>query len=394
MTHPSIQNQGFAVFPINGDQLLKSGGNRHFNPGLAVTPHGRMLMAYRYHPNNPAAPLITRLAICELNTTNGATVVGHSQVLELPLPSGLESQEDPRLFWHKGHLWLVYTEAYGYHGTWTCAMRLVRLEQHGGKWVVAHVVPLSYGDNVGGREKNWQFFSYQDRLMFVYSIKPHVVVEIDDTTGLALGSWITNGIQGWAFGTLSGGTPPVLMHGEYVSVFHSAEPHRLRTRRYNASVYMFEAEPPFAILRCSKPFVFASEADPFSPDVRGVTDPCVVFPGGAVPAGGNALMLSLGVNDCSSSLLRLNLGKIQCYHPVFPVVSRYFWTDLAAMPLVIDREVRATWEITRQGVSGPEGVLATADPNVINQLRDREDVKEISHVEYQDYRETKAVPNV
>jgi hypothetical protein len=365
-----------------GDYGIAASGDRFYNPGLLRLPDGRWLLAYRYHSTLPSAA--SRIAIAVLG---GSATTPGQQVL-LPLPSGEEHQEDPRLFWHNGAVWLCYVEAYGYRGHWTCGLRLVRLyEDSTLGWRVDHEVPLGYGNNLKGREKNWQFFSHEGCLHFVYSLSPHVVVEINDITGEVIKEHRTEGISGWGFGTLSGGTPPILVKtgddSHYLSVFHSAEPHPTRTRRYNASVYRFEATAPFAIRECSTPFLWGSEADGFTVDPRGFAhDPCVVFPGGAILEEG-WLTLSVGVNDHACSIVELPLELLRFHPPKFPVVTRYFRSELAAIPVVIDREVRATWQPTEEVDGNLAGVLATSDPNIIKQLLPRVDVTELSLAGYE-----------
>lgn len=388
MSDPSMLFRGFKPeHPLPQPQfvsdvsLLPSRGRRCFNPGLTQLPSSRMVMAYRHH--SIADHEASRIALCELEA--GQPVPGTSQCLQLPLPTGEEHHEDPRLFWHRDQLHLAYTEAYGYHGHWTCAMRLVRLKiNESGKWEVGKVIPLTYGRNCVDREKNWQFFSQDGRLMFVYSLSPHVVVEINDE-GQVLNEWSTPGISGWAHGTLSGGTPPVVVGDSYLSVLHSAQPHPRRTRRYNASAYRFERNPPFAIREVSMPFVVADETDGFSPEPKGTTDPCVVFPGGAISLPDGRLLLSIGVNDWRSALFVFDPCSVVYYSPDFPVVNRYFHAQLAALPVIIDREVRGTWSPVELVGDTWAGVMTTSDPNVINQLEEREDVREIDHQQYRTY---------
>lgn len=385
-SHPSILAQGHPVTLLPNSCLIPSRGQRQFNPGLTLAPNGTMWMAYRIQ--SILADGAGRIVLCRLE--HGRFPVPNShQVLDLPLPTGGEHHEDPRLFWHKGHLHLAYTEAYGYHGAWTCAMRLVRLnwDKPRTRWNVDAVIPLRYGNNDKGREKNWQFFSHEDQLMCVYSLKPHVVLAFQDN-GQVVKEYVTSGIQGWGHGTLSGGTPPIRKRGGlvYVSVFHSAEPHRFRTRRYNASLYEFRAKPPFGIVGVTpRPFIYGSEADGFSPEPKGATDPCVVFPGGAVQSLSGRLLLSVGINDWRCALLELDPAQLMYHNAVFPQVTRYFWTRYAAAPVVIDREVRATWQHVELVGETWAGVLQTSDPNIINQLKTIEDVREITEAEFRKY---------
>lgn len=337
---------------------------------------GRLLLAYRYQPGDGAS----RIALCELKDLVPQT----SQMLELPEEGGLH-HEDPRLFWHAGSPWLAYTEAKGYPGPWTCCMRLARLQQgQDGVWRAVQFTPLTFRYNGQiGQEKNWQFFSHEGGLFFVYRISPHEVVQIDPDSGKVLKHYETPGVRGWSHGTLSGGTPPLLIGDSYVSVFHSFEPHVTRGRRYSASVYRFEPEPPFAIRELTTPILWGSEADGFCPDPRALhNNPCVVFPAGAIQWQSRTLLVSSGINDHACALSLIDLDRLEFHAPVFPTPWRYFKTDRAAIPVVIAREVRATWVRTGFVAGEWQGAMQCDDPNLIKHLLSRADVQEITRAEY------------
>lgn len=379
---PSIHSQGYKTRAIAKDRLLPSGGNRHFNASILRTERGSLIMAYRYHGPDRGRSLI---AICDLDTSYNPT---SNNVVPLIGPTNMEHFEDPRLIEHKGDVWMSYIEASGYGGAWKCSMRLVKLKREQNDWVVDRKFTLPYGLNDLAQEKNWSFFSHREKLYFVYSLKPHVVVEIDDTTGLTGREWVTPGIVNWQHGTLSGGTPPINYSGTLLAMFHSALPHPQRVRRYNASLYMFSPEPPFEIRQVTKPVLYGSDEDGFMPDPRdhGIKwEPCVVFPCGRFMDSMSNLIVSCGINDHGIVIVDLPVDKMNWHNPVFISGKHYFFTSNATRPIEMPSGPRIEWEPTRQVAGSWEGVMATDDPKVIAMMAERDgadESREISDVDY------------
>lgn len=67
---------------------------------------------------------------------------------------------------------------------------------------------------------------------------------------------------------------------------------------------------------------------------------------------------------------------------MFPTPWRYFKTDRAAIPVIIAREVRATWVRTGFVAGEWQGAMQCDDPNLIKHLLSRADVQEITRAEY------------
>jgi hypothetical protein len=117
-------------------------------------------------------------------------------------------------------------------------------------------------------EKNWMLFEHNGELWAIYSIAPHVVLQVtlgDDGPVLCHPAYQHEwDAQAYTrrYGELRGGAPPVRVGDQYVAFFHSsfiAHPWRHRflrllrqaptnTIHYVGGVYGFAAEPPFAPL--------------------------------------------------------------------------------------------------------------------------------------------------
>ena len=110
-------------------------------------------------------------------------------------------------------------------------------------------------------EKNWSPFVHGGRLFMSYGLSPeHVVLSCELETGIcdrthatpSLGVWSRLNDQILEAPRLS--TPPLLVRGRYISIGH----YRTGNTVYEQFWYEMQTEPPFAILRSSRPFRFFS----------------------------------------------------------------------------------------------------------------------------------------
>ena len=154
-----------------------------------------------------------------------------------------------------------------------------------------------------GIEKNWTFFVYNDRLMCIYKLSPHTVLEFD-WNGNLLTEYIThNSFQSnWKYGIPRGGTNPIYKDGYYISFFHSHIYWGKGKRRYFMGHYKFNSVPPFDIIETSNKFILmGSEKDErMYPE----ENPLVVFPCGAI-LDDDKCLVSLGVNDEKTAIITI-----------------------------------------------------------------------------------------
>ena len=176
-------------------------------------------------------------------------------------------------------------------------------------------------------EKNWLPFMAEGSQLILYTVSPHVVLEVvgaDEQTIWTRSAFTTD----WGFdfpgSPCSCGTVPIqISDDEFLTFFHSVEyPHlyaassSLRkerelshTRLYRMGAYTFSVRPPFRILRATRdpieyPGIYSV------PNRRVTRDDRVVFPSGAVLVGSDVI-ISVGENDSCTKILRFSLGEIQ-----------------------------------------------------------------------------------
>jgi hypothetical protein len=173
-------------------------------------------------------------------------------------------------------------------------------------WSVEREIVIGFGENSIGLEKNWQFFSHEGALRFVYSVVPHVVVTLNADYKVASIASTQPAIAD----PLRGGTPPVRFGERYISFPHFHRECPGHSRRYGFSAYAFQADPPFAVVGVTEALIMASEADPILPNPAvPYWTPLVVFPCGAL-LHDEEWTVSAGVNDSYDALFHFQHARL------------------------------------------------------------------------------------
>ena len=153
-------------------------------------------------------------------------------------------------------------------------------------------------------QKNWTWFIHNSKLMCVYRMCPHTVVEFDED-GNAVSEYKTffDVNEFWNYGECRMGTNPVLKDGYYHNFFHSSIPWKFRKRQYFMGYYKFESVAPFRIVNVSTtPLLWGNESDErIAPHLN----PIVVFPCGAIIKN-NKFVVSFGFNDEKTGILEIS----------------------------------------------------------------------------------------
>lgn len=119
------------------------------------------------------------------------------------------------------------------------------------------------GATAAKREKNWVPFAYEGQLLLAYSIVPHIIfLPLLDGMGRCEPFTKSEAAAHWNWGELRGGTPGLLVDGEYLSFFHSSlkmatiHSNGKETPHYFMGAYTYKAEPPFEITAISPEPIF------------------------------------------------------------------------------------------------------------------------------------------
>lgn len=225
-------------------------------------------------------------------------------------PTTLHEQhhEDPRVCRMFGHLFVSATtfNVAKDRRSWSGAHQVIgRLNDN---FQVDYPADPIYGFNGGsplmntGNEKNWLWFEHDGLPHMVYMTDPeHIVVQFKPNLIEPEIEYKTPfGHNIWKHGHIRGGTPPVLVDGEYWTFFHSSTPWLGSKRRYHMGALAFESKPPFKITRYTPlPLLSGSKNDEWHDFL-----PLVVFPCGAILEKGEWI-ITMGVNDCTSAWIKI-----------------------------------------------------------------------------------------
>ncbi len=286
--------------------------NAH-NPSLIRVDEG-LLLIFRYLPDN-AKLHISRIGTMMLD--EDLNRISAPQLLDTRLIGLSPSQsEDSRIFVVKGELYLIFTDNLDVTRPSTAQRRdmyLCKLHYVDGDFFAGLPVRL-YHETEYHRckwQKNWVGFDWHGELMLIYAPHPHEILYPDLRTGECLSIYKTQPKVQWEWGTLRGGTAPIMVDGEYLAFFHSAivttsiASKGKKMWHYYMGAYTFAAEPPFAITSMS-PMPIAGEGY----YTQSNYEKRVVFPGGVVDCGDH-LLVAFGKDDREVWISKINKASLK-----------------------------------------------------------------------------------
>jgi hypothetical protein len=160
-------------------------------------------------------------------------------------------------------------------------------------------------------QKNWLPFEYGGRLYLEYSIEPHLILAADAGSAECKEAYRTQLPPGIVPSTLHGGAPPLRLNEDYfLGTGNSQHLYWFQERYYAAVFYLFDAKPPFRIVKASPPVRVQSRADriqyicglAFAPDKKSV-------------------VVSMGVSDCDNYMVQISLKHILALMKDVPATS-------------------------------------------------------------------------
>jgi predicted GH43/DUF377 family glycosyl hydrolase len=267
---------------LTPERTIKFDLAEHFNAGL-IEFQGRLLLATRY------GWVGSRVFLHELDDE---LRVAWSRDLRIRHPQAISGAEDPRLFVYQGKLHVAVT---GYERVRTprTSQLVARLSDH---LHVEEVWAPEYADRQPW-EKNWQFFEHNSRLLCVYSVRPHVILEV----GAMATPVATMPHKFTLTSAMRGGAPPVRVGDEWYHWFHTVAKEK-EFYTYGLGLYTFGDD--FAIRRhVPRVIMTASERVPG-------WNKSVVFPCGAALRGGKWLV-SYGYHDRESRIAIFDAAQVE-----------------------------------------------------------------------------------
>jgi predicted GH43/DUF377 family glycosyl hydrolase len=274
---------------------------RALNPSLYKGKEGTIL-TFRHIPNLKK-PWISYVGIVLLDSS--FQPITKPQLLDLRhgntrIPS---QTEDARIFSYKEDLYIIYNDN-DYLTNPSLherrEMYIAKIELLENQFIASNPIKLFHPDHYQTRlwEKNWSPFVWNDQFLLSYSLNPHEVVTIDWSSGHCLPLFNTEASIEWPWGEIRGGTPALLVDGEYLAFFHtykvmvSKASNNKKLYHYFMGAYMFSADPPFNFTRVS-----TMPINDKTFYVQSKKPKRVIYPGGFILSG-DKIFLAYGKDDC------------------------------------------------------------------------------------------------
>ncbi len=285
-----------------------------FNPSLIKIDRG-LLLSFRYSPD-PLQPWISYIGVVLLN--DDLQQIGEPELLKTRAAfSYTHSQaEDARLFVYKGKLHILYNDNLDTTNPSSLQRRdmfMAKLTYAKGRYALSAPVKIFHHTKYAKVfwQKNWVPFEWNDTLLFSYMLNPHEVLYPDFEDGTCVTISESADPLKWNWGTLRGGTPALLVDGEYLAFFHSsmqaisAASEGNMMLHYYMGAYAFSANPPFEIKRISSaPIIGKGFYTVSSCEKR------VIFPGGFVIKG-SSIYVAYGKDDCEMWIATISKDKLK-----------------------------------------------------------------------------------
>jgi predicted GH43/DUF377 family glycosyl hydrolase len=285
-----------------------------FNPSI-IRWRGSLLLSFR--TRDPVTKSTDGIGLVFLDKEFNP--IGSPQILSIQYPEKrpFSKQQDPRLVEVGERLFLVYNNLVD-------PISFPELRR-------MHYVELIYQDHVFypqtpqiitdyphqriyRQEKNWTPFAYQDELLLIYTISPHIIYHPIPGTSFATTFAENKMLFPWQWGVLRGGTPALKVGDEYLSFYHSSIPlptlHSQGKNRlhYFMGAYTFSSSPPFEVTRMS-PHPIIGKTFYTGPAYKTWKPLRVVFPGGFV-FDENFIWVVFGKQDFEMWVVQLDRKKL------------------------------------------------------------------------------------
>lgn len=366
-----VNSDTFGTFAAQGlpntqipNSLLGGQNAPKFNASI-IRWDGRVLLAYRaYRPDNG----LTAIYLSTLG--KDWMPLGKHWLLDCPSKAKRARFEDQRFFVHKKRLWVSCSEVYEIDHGWACCQQVFRLDDN---LQVDKSLDIHAGHNFKHTEKNWTFFSKDDRLYCIYDVQKQSVFEVNDQTGKVVEWWDNQPRFHWPWGHLRGGnSPEYIEEGQYkgyLTFLHSATAHIWKRRRYSMTAAIINPEAPFNVGWLSgEPLCYGTRAEDFCGSGNGQC----VFPCGML-LDGDTWHVAAGVNDTFNTIFHLDKQKVlNGLVPAerFLVPQDRYWVTSRPRTINFIAGPEYLWETPYAGSSGIVAIMKTDDPIAIADLQD------------------------
>ena len=299
----------------NNKRIIIPGYPQAYNPSLIETEKG-LLLLFRVSPF-PQRLYASYLGAVFLNSD--FEIISAPQLISTRkerFSQVISQSEDARVIRMDDKLYLVYNDNVEIENPSTLQRRDIFLaELHikkdrielGAPLLLMH--PKYYATQRW--QKNWTPFVWNHQLLFSYMINPHKVLDPNLENGLCPEVYSTHFPDDfWPYGTLRGGTPALLVDGEYLAFFHSSILSKsevsdgLEMWHYLMGAYTYQSDPPFQVTRITPHPIIEGNFYNFSNFYKRV-----IFLGGYIISGDH-IHIALGKDDAEIWICTIDKNEL------------------------------------------------------------------------------------
>ncbi len=280
-----------------------------WNPSLIKTEYG-FLMTFR-HCLAPVYPWISYIGIVMLD--ENFNPISTPQLLNTRDPGALtpSQAEDARIFELNNKIYVIYNDNQDNINPSSALRRdmfMAEVVRQNDQFVLLKPLKIIHEKKYSkvNWQKNWVPFNFKGNLLMAYTLNSHEILVPDSNTGLSKQMHRSAIKNRWSWGTLRGGTPALLVDGEYIGFFHSSKVASSSASRntpmhhYYMGAYTFSSKPPFNIKKISRsPIIGDNFYTQSSYDKR------VIFPGGFALVD-NYFYVAYGKDDSEIWVAKIN----------------------------------------------------------------------------------------
>ena len=305
------RNQSFV---LETKQILFEDFPQAFNPSL-IEFKDHYLLTFRFSPDVEYQPWVSHIVVVLLD--QDFSPISKPQIIETREEGSLtpSQAEDARVFSYRGRNFLIYndnTEVVFPTYRDRRDLYLAELFFKEGTFCLSAPQKLFCSQKLAQVwQKNWVPFEWNQSMFFGYMVVPHEILYPNLCTGECYSCYSTEIDFVWEEGMIKGGTPALLVDGEYLAFFHSSKyrsspiSEGVDAWHYFMGAYTFSSKPPFSINKIS-PYPIIEEG--FYEE--GFSYKKVIFPGGFVVKE-DKIFLAYGKDDSQIWIATLDLKGLK-----------------------------------------------------------------------------------
>lgn len=284
------------------------------NPSLI--PYGSgFLLTFRYCPD-PEVVWYSHIGVVLLDENLKEAGPAHLLNTRDEEDLILSQAEDARIFEHEGKIYVIYndnTECINPSVWERRDIYIAEVVYQDGRFTITERIKLKHESKYPFQnwQKNWVPFTWKEKMLLIYSPEPHEVLDPDLSQGTCTPFSISQPVLSWKWGKARGGTPALLVDGEYLAFFHSSLEEVTPVSggqmkwHYYMGAYTFSPEPPFDIMKAT-PFPISGKG--FYTNSK--EEKRVIYPGGFAISGSN-IYLAYGKDDCEVWVATIDKDRLK-----------------------------------------------------------------------------------